>query len=59
MVFQKAAEREKRVKKLVEELERKLSIFTESAAGPDDQDVTRSWRTICEIEAEYDLFASE
>lgn len=49
---QRAAVREERVRKLVEELDRKLSIFTESATGVDDVDVTRSWRTICELEAE-------
>jgi hypothetical protein len=40
------------VQKLVAELDRKLSIFSESAVGPDDQDVIQSWRTICELEAE-------
>ncbi|KAF9270539.1 DnaJ-domain-containing protein [Marasmius fiardii PR-910] len=49
---ERAAARAERVNKLVENLERKLSIFTESATGVDDQDVTRSWKTICEIEAE-------
>ena len=52
LFVQKAAAREARVKKLVDELERKLSIFTESATGPNDRDVSRSWREICEIEAE-------
>jgi hypothetical protein len=33
-------------------LERKLSIFTESATGPYDRDVTNSWKTICQLEAE-------
>lgn len=37
----------------MENLERKLSIFTESATGPDDADVSNSWRTICQLEAEY------
>ena len=50
---QKAAVREERVKQLVENLERKLGIFTESATGPDDKDVTSSFRTICQLEAEY------
>lgn len=50
--LQKAATREGRIKKLVENLERKLGIFTESATGPNDRDVTSSWRTICELEAE-------
>ncbi|PPQ95427.1 hypothetical protein CVT26_008448 [Gymnopilus dilepis] len=49
---EKAAARAERVSKLVENMERKLSIFTESAAGPDDPDVSRSWRTICQLEAE-------
>jgi DnaJ-class molecular chaperone len=49
---QKDAQREKRVAELVENLTRKLSIFTESATGPHDPDVSRSWRTICELEAE-------
>lgn len=49
---EKAAVRKERVQKLVENLERKLGIFTESATGPNDPDVTNSWRTICELEAE-------
>ncbi|KAJ7714096.1 X-domain of DnaJ-containing-domain-containing protein [Mycena metata] len=49
---EKAKMREERIKKLVENLDRKLSIFTESATGPDDPDVTSSWRTICALEAE-------
>ncbi|KAJ7207997.1 X-domain of DnaJ-containing-domain-containing protein [Mycena pura] len=49
---EKAKMREERIKKLVENLERKLSIFTESATGPNDPDVTASWRTICALEAE-------
>jgi curved DNA-binding protein CbpA len=49
---EKAKLREERIKKLVENLERKLSIFTESATGPDDPDVTSSWKTICALEAE-------
>lgn len=49
---EKAAARAERVQKLVENLERKLSIFTESATGPYDSDVTNSWRTICQLEAE-------
>ena len=51
--MQKAKEREERVAKLVETLARKLSIFTESATGVNDADVTNSWRTICQLEAEY------
>ena len=51
-VFQKAAARAERVNKLVENLQRKLGIFTESAVGPDDPDVSSSWRTICQLEAE-------
>ena len=52
---EKAAVRQERVNKLVENMERKLSIFTESATGPDDVDVSTSWRTICQLEAEYVL----
>ena len=33
-------------------LERKLSIFTESANSPDDPQVTTSWRAICYLEAQ-------
>jgi hypothetical protein len=50
--MQKSAARAERVKKLVENLERKLGIFTESAVGPSDPDVSSSWRTICQLEAE-------
>jgi curved DNA-binding protein CbpA len=50
--MQKAAARAERVNKLVENLERKLGIFTESAVGPDDPDVSSSWRTISQLEAE-------
>ncbi|KDR71833.1 hypothetical protein GALMADRAFT_253605 [Galerina marginata CBS 339.88] len=49
---EKAAARAERVGKLVENMERKLSIFTESATGPEDPDVSNSWRTICQLEAE-------
>ncbi|KAJ4488950.1 X-domain of DnaJ-containing-domain-containing protein [Lentinula edodes] len=49
---ERAAARAERVDKLVANLERKLGIFTESATGINDVDVTRSWRTICELEAE-------
>ncbi|KAI0052206.1 DnaJ-domain-containing protein [Auriscalpium vulgare] len=49
---EKAAAREERVEKLVENMVRKLSIFTESATGPDDKDVADSWNTICGLEAE-------
>ncbi|KAF8836852.1 DnaJ-domain-containing protein [Paxillus ammoniavirescens] len=49
---EKAAARAERVQKLVENLDRKLSIFTESATGPDDPEVSMSWRTICQLEAE-------
>ncbi|KIJ67201.1 hypothetical protein HYDPIDRAFT_25674 [Hydnomerulius pinastri MD-312] len=49
---EKAAARAERVQKLVDNLERKLGIFTESATGPDDQDVSKSWRTICQLEAD-------
>jgi hypothetical protein len=50
---EKAAERKERVEKLVENLVRKISIFTESATGVNDAQVTQSWRTICQLEAEY------
>ncbi|KAF7792272.1 hypothetical protein EIP86_003308 [Pleurotus ostreatoroseus] len=49
---EKAAAREERIRKLVENLERKLGIFAESATSPTDPDVTRSYRTICALEAE-------
>jgi hypothetical protein len=49
---QKAKEREERVAELVKTLERKLSIFSESATSPNDADVRRSWQQICQIEAE-------
>ncbi|KAJ3805074.1 hypothetical protein F5876DRAFT_82211 [Lentinula aff. lateritia] len=53
---EKAAERAvagtKQVIQLSANLERKLGIFTESATGIDDVDVTRSWRIICVLEAE-------
>ncbi|KAJ7641339.1 X-domain of DnaJ-containing-domain-containing protein, partial [Roridomyces roridus] len=49
---EKAKVRQERIQKLVENLERKLSIFTESATGPNDPDVTASWRTICSLEAD-------
>jgi len=49
---EKAAARAERVAKLMENLERKLGIFTESATGPNDEQVTQSYRTICQLEAE-------
>nr|VWP00319.1 Calcium/proton exchanger [Ganoderma boninense] len=49
---EKAAVRAERVQKLVENLDRKLSIFTESATSPNDAQVTESFRTICRLEAE-------
>ncbi|KAF6752393.1 DnaJ-domain-containing protein [Ephemerocybe angulata] len=49
---EKAAARSERVGQLVENLTRKLMIFTESATGPNDRDVSKSWKTICELEAE-------
>jgi hypothetical protein len=52
LLFQKAKAREERIQKLVEQLERKLSIYVESATGPNDQDVGKSWREICRLEAE-------
>jgi X-domain of DnaJ-containing len=36
----------------VKELTRKLSLFAESATGPNDPDITKSWRMICQAEAE-------
>lgn len=36
----------------MDNLERKLGIFTESATSPEDPDVSSSWRTICQLEAE-------
>ncbi|KAG2052376.1 DnaJ-domain-containing protein [Suillus hirtellus] len=52
LAAEKAAARAERVQKLVENLGRKLSIFTESATSPYDPEVTNSWRTICQLEAE-------
>ncbi|KAF8127861.1 DnaJ-domain-containing protein [Boletus edulis] len=49
---EKAEARAERIRKLVENLDRKLSIFTESATDPDDAEVSNSWRTICQIEAD-------
>ncbi|KAI0276240.1 DnaJ-domain-containing protein [Russula aff. rugulosa BPL654] len=49
---EKAAAREERVQKLIENLRHKLGIFTESATSVDDPGASESWRTICSIEAE-------
>ncbi|KAG8911514.1 hypothetical protein FRC01_005674 [Tulasnella sp. 417] len=50
---EKARLREERVKKLVENLDRKLSIYVESVTGaPTDAEVAKSWREICRLEAE-------
>ncbi|KAJ3711432.1 X-domain of DnaJ-containing-domain-containing protein [Lentinula guzmanii] len=49
---ERAAARAERVEKLVENLERKLGIYTESVTCINDEDVTRSWKEICEIEAQ-------
>ncbi|KAI0739604.1 DnaJ-domain-containing protein [Daedaleopsis nitida] len=49
---EKAAVRAERIARLVENLDRKLSIFTESATSPNDPQVTESFRTICKLEAE-------
>ncbi|GJE93563.1 DnaJ-domain-containing protein [Phanerochaete sordida] len=49
---EKAAVRKERVDKLVENLERKLGIFAESATTPNDVEVTRSYQQICALEAE-------
>ncbi|KAI9435170.1 DnaJ-domain-containing protein [Lactarius indigo] len=53
---EKAAAREERVQKLVENLQHKLGIFTENATGPNDPEVIDSWSTICSLEAESVLF---
>lgn len=37
----------------MENLERKLGIFAESASNPNDPTVTPSYREICRLEAEY------
>ena len=50
--MQKAAAREERVQKLVENLRHKLGIFTENATSVNDPEVAESWRTICVLEAE-------
>ena len=42
----------------VENLDRKLSIYTESASGADDREITISWRSICQLEAECVLLLS-
>ncbi|KAI0919871.1 hypothetical protein AcV5_001823 [Taiwanofungus camphoratus] len=49
---EKAAVRAERVQKLVENLERRLGIFTESATDLHDVQVTESFRKICQLEAE-------
>ncbi|KZT33362.1 DnaJ-domain-containing protein, partial [Sistotremastrum suecicum HHB10207 ss-3] len=51
---EKAKIREERVRKLIVELERKLSIYTESATGDPvlDKELGESWRQICLLEAE-------
>ncbi|KAG8949038.1 hypothetical protein FRC04_009112 [Tulasnella sp. 424] len=50
---EKARLREERVQKLVENLDRKLSIYVESVTGaPTDAEVAKSWREICRLEAE-------
>ncbi|KAH7102452.1 DnaJ-domain-containing protein [Auriculariales sp. MPI-PUGE-AT-0066] len=49
---ERAKVREERVAQLVENLDRKLSIYTESATGVNDREVTASWRSICQLEAE-------
>ncbi|KAJ3710891.1 X-domain of DnaJ-containing-domain-containing protein [Lentinula guzmanii] len=59
---ERAAARAERVEKLVENLERKLGIFTESATGINDEDVTRSWKEICKLEAQelsHESYGSE
>ncbi|KAI9439408.1 DnaJ-domain-containing protein [Russula earlei] len=49
---EKAAAREERVLKLVDNLRHKLGIFTENATSVNDPDTVDSWRTICALEAE-------
>lgn len=49
---EKEQARRERVDKLVANLIRKLSIFTEVATGPDDPDVGPSFKEICRLEAE-------
>lgn len=51
-LVQRAAVRKQRIDKLVGALERKLSIFTESANGPDDSQVKASWKAISHLEAQ-------
>ena len=50
---ERAAVREERVSKLFENLERKVAIFTEIAAGPNDRDMINGYKQMCELEAEY------
>ena len=45
--------------KLVVNLEQKLGIFTVSVLGPNDLDVSKSWFTICQLEAECIAFLSQ
>ena len=49
---ERAAVREERVSKLFENLERKVAIFTEIAAGPNDRDMLNGYKQMCELEAE-------
>ncbi|EJD38159.1 DnaJ-domain-containing protein [Auricularia subglabra TFB-10046 SS5] len=49
---ERAKQREERVSQLLENLDRKLSIYTESANGFEDREVTESWKKICQLEAE-------
>jgi hypothetical protein len=49
---EKEQARKERVDKLVANLIRKLSIFTEVATGVDDPEVGPSFKEICRLEAE-------
>ncbi|KZW03145.1 DnaJ-domain-containing protein [Exidia glandulosa HHB12029] len=49
---ERAKHREERVSQLVENLDRKLSVYTEAANGFNDREVTDSWRKICQLEAD-------
>ncbi|KAF8344396.1 DnaJ-domain-containing protein [Amanita rubescens] len=49
---ERAAVREERVSKLFENLERKVAIFTEIAAGPNDRDMLNGYKQMCELEAD-------
>ncbi|EJT98184.1 DnaJ-domain-containing protein [Dacryopinax primogenitus] len=50
--LERKKEREERVAKLVENLERKLAVFTENATHENDRVAMESWRAQCLLEAE-------